>query len=539
MGGSREVLERELERCSWDFPYFAKRYLKIRNKHGKLVPFVLNKVQREVWEDYRSRRAIFMLKSRQLGGTTLVAGINTWKMTFRPGFVADVVAHKEKTVRENIAPIYKRFYQNLPDWMRPEKVSLTTERIEVSHGVKPDGTTRPNSKVTFSTASTDAARGSTPSDLHLSEFAFYDDPEGTVGALLAALPSDARVFLETTANGMNYAHKLWNSDSNSYHKVFFPWSDDADYRSDKPFADGDIPEELRGDIDEFDLDREQVSWMIQTYSRLHGDLRLMRQEYPLCPSHAFQASGGRFFRRAFGLSAAPAPGYMIWEEPRKYAAYVMGVDVASGDRDGDFSTFVVADFSDPTKVRTVAAFYQRMPLREFAKRVVVEAKKWQALAVVEVNSFGLTVVEELRLANYPHIYYEMDQRDGEHAWSRKYGFSTKRNSRPLVMSKLYEAVESGYYDCRPGWFQFEADRFAYNGRGKPEAQHGFHDDMVMATGFMIYGSQQVPMAGLRDAVLSQAPSNIDETLQFEQVTGKVWGEDEGGEVHTYPSAGMW
>ncbi len=53
-------------------------------------------------------------------------------------------------------------------------------------------------------------RGDTLNNLHLSEFAFYPDPEVLLSSVLQAVVPTGKVFIETTANGMNYFKTFWD-----------------------------------------------------------------------------------------------------------------------------------------------------------------------------------------------------------------------------------------------------------------------------------------------------------------------------------------
>jgi hypothetical protein len=276
-------------------------------------------------------------------------------------------------------------------------------------------------------------------------------------------------------------------------------------------------------VEEFELTPEQTNWFVDTYRlKCNSKLRILHQEYPIIAEQSFVSTGGRFFHCAFPGGDAE-PGYIEHAKPQKWHTYVMGVDTASGAEKGDYSAFCVIDVTDPKKVSTVATFYDRLMPRAFGKRVLAEAHKWKALVVPEANSYGLTIIEELRLRNYPYIYHKLDQKDGENTWTKKFGFWTDRASRPLMLSKLYETLYDGHFDGRDRRFQCEANHFVYSRNGKPEAQSGHHDDMVIATALAVYGSSQAAM--VREDRMNEKPENIRESLQFEHRTGRNYSDD--------------
>ena len=52
-------------------------------------------------------------------------------------------------------------------------------------------------------------RGDTITFLHLSEYAFYEDPENILSSVLQAVTPNGLAFIETTANGFNFFKKFW------------------------------------------------------------------------------------------------------------------------------------------------------------------------------------------------------------------------------------------------------------------------------------------------------------------------------------------
>jgi len=502
---------KELQRCSWDFAYFCQKYLKILNKSKKLVPLVPTPIQADFADVMDNQPFTYVLKSRKVGISTFVAAKFFWKALFRPGFEVAVIAHTEKAVLENIAPIYHRFYENLPKFMRVPLKHQTVHKLHFIH----------DSRIIIGTANSEGARGGTPVALHCSEFSRYENPDDTMAALVTSLGADPEVVLETTANGMNFAYSMWNDDDLEYHRVFYPWTEDPDCTSKK--EPRSIPPEIEEMVEEFELTPEQTNWFVDTYRlKCNSKLRILHQEYPIIAEQSFVSTGGRFFHCAFPGGDAE-PGYIEHAKPQKWHTYVMGVDTASGAEKGDYSAFCVIDVTDPKKVSTVATFYDRLMPRAFGKRVLAEAHKWKALVVPEANSYGLTIIEELRLRNYPYIYHKLDQKDGENTWTKKYGFWTDRASRPLMLSKLYELLYDGQFDGRDRRFQCEANHFVYSRNGKPEAQSGHHDDMVIATALAVYGSSQAAM--VREDRMNEKPENIRESLQFEHRTGRNYSDD--------------
>lgn len=66
--------------------------------------------------------------------------------------------------------------------------------------------------------------------------------------------------------------------------------------------------------------------------------------------------------------------------------------------------------------------------------------------------------------------------------------------------------------------------FVYNQKGKPEADKGKHDDLVMALGLALIGLDQA--ADFEEEVQkSTRPTGIREILQWELNTGKIYSQE--------------
>src|SRR5690606_38488968 len=103
-----------------DFQHYADKCLRIRTKAGATLPLNLNRSQRylhERLEDQRKRtgkvRAL-VLKGRQVGISTYIAGRFYWRITHKRGFRAFILAHLD-IASDNLFEIAKRYHDSCPD----------------------------------------------------------------------------------------------------------------------------------------------------------------------------------------------------------------------------------------------------------------------------------------------------------------------------------------------------------------------------------------------------------------------------------------
>ena len=497
----------EVKKCRNDFGRFCK-YLKIVDKAGKTISLRPNLAQRRYIQSVQKNPWLYVLKARQLGLTTVIAAHNFWKALLRPNHRVLVMAHTHEAA-ENIFKIYRRFYENLPKAFKIPTTAANVRELVFSHG----------GMIKVTSAGSGSARGSTYSSIHCSEFAFYKDIKDTIASAFQTAGENSQIVLETTANGINEAHKMW-FDSDGYDKLFIAWTDDKNYISKK------TPDKIPVALQDYQIDHgltdEQYWWAIQTYRiKCASDWSTFRQEYPLTPQQAFITSGARFFLQTFPHVVAK-PGYVQYEKPADYHVYSMGVDTASGSPVGDYSAFCVVDVTDKLQPRIVSTFYDRVKPSDFGARILQEAQKYGALVVVESNSYGLSILEYLMQKEWAYLYRRTKYDKMADRWTENLGFNTTASTRTLLLSRLQEYVSDSRMQFRDDRLKCEVNTFMFNDKGKPEASPGNHDDMIFAASLALMGLDQIDTVEQTRQV--ERPRNVKEMLQFEMATGRLYSD---------------
>ena len=95
--------------------FLAERLLQIRGRDGKSVALRPNRVQRE-FERRRGEKNI-VLKARQMGLSTWIAGRFFLKTITQPGTLTLEVAHTQEAA-EDLFRMVHRFYGELPEALR-------------------------------------------------------------------------------------------------------------------------------------------------------------------------------------------------------------------------------------------------------------------------------------------------------------------------------------------------------------------------------------------------------------------------------------
>lgn len=494
---------KEILVCKDDFVYFCENYLKIVDRNGKSVPFVLKPAQKKLLLAISNNPWQIVLKARQLGSSTLIAGLFFWKTLFNPHERTLVVAHTAAAV-SNIFRIYKHFYDELPKFLQFEMKNASAHEMVFFHG----GTIR------ISSASGQNFRGANYQNLHCSEAAFWKDPSTTIAGLFQTASGNSTIILETTANGLNQFHSLWSDEDNGFDKTFLSWKDEPDYIRKEKMP---IPEILKEYCIQNHLSEEQLNWAAETLSvKCANNFVTFQQEYAVDPVTCFVSSGSRFFSVVYP-GAVFRPGYMEFESPIASGVYVMGVDVASGSPTGDYSAFAVINVLDATSPKIVASYAGHHTPIEFGEIVFNECKKWNATCVVESNSYGLTVLELLKNSEWGRLYTQQKFDSISASWSEKLGFATTGNTRSILLSKLQSFINGGHLVLNDVRMQYQANTFVYDEKGRPDHLRGTHDDLIFAVGLALMGIDQAIIEVYQEK--RPAPRSIQEIVEIELKTG--------------------
>ena len=124
----------EIIRCGKDPTYFFNSYVKIQHPVRGLVSFDTYPFQDDCVEDFTDHRFNIVLKSRQLGLSTLVAAYSLWMALYQRDKNILVIATK-LTVAQNFITKVKTMFRALPSWVvLPELVANNKQLLQFSNG---------------------------------------------------------------------------------------------------------------------------------------------------------------------------------------------------------------------------------------------------------------------------------------------------------------------------------------------------------------------------------------------------------------------
>ena len=97
----KTAIKREYLECVKNPAHFMKKYCKIQHPTRGKIKFDLYNFQESMLDDFTSNRYNIILKSRQLGISTLSAGYSLWLMLFNADKNILVIA-KDKDTAKNL-----------------------------------------------------------------------------------------------------------------------------------------------------------------------------------------------------------------------------------------------------------------------------------------------------------------------------------------------------------------------------------------------------------------------------------------------------
>lgn len=496
-----------------NFYRYAENNLYILDKRGQLVPLVPNAIQKQIVEyvvdclEKGEPIRLIVLKARQEGVSTIIEALIYWYSATHPHVHAKIIGH-ETDAALNLYQMFQRYYDNSNPIFKPTTKYLTKNDLYFDTD---DGKGLKSHISTASAQNTETGRSQTIHWLHASEVAFWPHGDKLVAGLMQTVPllSNTAIFIESTANGVgDFFYKTWQAAKKGESPLkpfFFPWFIHEEYR---------IPTEKLKDLTpdertwkrEFKLKDDQILWYRMKSKEFAHDPKKMSQEYPFTEQEAFLAAGrprfnpyklqameelcfdpGRFelLEPGFGtqdakflLKSLPGAPMKVWEQPQEGRQYVIGADVADVGEDKSVATIM-----DKDKGKTVARWRGDIEPSEFGELLEQLGRYYnKALVGVEINNHGLTTVQRLRDMNYEKLYRR--ERGKDERWEEftsKLGWLTNRQSKPLMIDALAEAINTGKIIDHDLEFIRECFTFVIDDKGRTEAQEGSHDDTVMST----------------------------------------------------------
>src|SRR5210317_1275814 len=113
----KQIIRQEYVKCVKDPVHFMKKYCYIQHPQRGRILFHLYPFQETSIKHFQENDYSIILKSRQLGISTLAAGYSLWLMLFHKDKNILCIATKQETARNMVTKV-KFMYDNLLSWLK-------------------------------------------------------------------------------------------------------------------------------------------------------------------------------------------------------------------------------------------------------------------------------------------------------------------------------------------------------------------------------------------------------------------------------------
>ena len=482
----KDIIKQEYKKCAADPIYFMRKYCYIQHRERGRILFALYKFQEKVLAKFDENTYNIILKSRQLGISTLTAGYALHLMLFNSDKNIIVLATTQD-VAKNLVDIVRFMYDNLPSWLKIEATELNKLNIKLVNG----------SQIKAKSSAATSGRSEAASLLIVDEAAFIEDIESIWGASQQTLATGGRAIILSTPNGVgNWFHKMWvdaKARKNGYNTIQLHWS--------------------------MHPERDQ-SWRDRQTEQL--GVRMAAQE---CDAN-FNSSGKTvvsldildWYEKTYQKDPIEVRRGDLWifEYPSPTSQYIVCADVARGDAENN-SAFHVLDLES---LEQVAEYNGQIDTNAYGDLLISIATEYNdAMLVIENDGVGWAPIQRVIDRGYRNLFYttiDMKYLDPEHQFTNKLyskekkavaGFTTGPRTRPLIITKIETYFGTEKISERPIIRSIrlinELRTFIWTGN-KAEAAKGYQDDLCLALAIGLWVRDTALQLNLRNIELNKA-----------------------------------
>jgi len=467
----------EYLRCKAVFDYFCRKYIliEIPGKDINLNPY---RKQVELINLIEEKRYVLVLKSRQIGISTIIQAYSAWLTVFYDNVVIGIISKDGKEATD-FARAIRGMVEKIPEWMKPPRGPLGrgfAKRTEQSF-ILTNG-----SKVFASPVNPNAPdktlRGKALTFLVIDEAAFVHHIDTAWTSLVPALSTSQ---MQARKANVPYGTVVLSTPNKTVGigEWYFRRYSKAVDRDDifEPFV---IHWKMIPEL------ADDPSWYKTQCQLFDNDQRKIAQELEL----KFLPAEGSFFEpetveRVQDAVQKPIEKLKLFNgEVWKFANpipgryYISGVDTAP-EHGEDKSAMTIWDYET---MEQVAEYRGKCKVLDYVKVVKVMASQYPGLIVVESNSYGNQIVEQLNNSEFSHMMYK--ERRGTQTILP--GLATTAKTRPLMIDALYSYITEFPESVKSERLALEIAGLVTKTSGKVEADSGCHDDLVLSSSVVMY-----------------------------------------------------
>jgi len=457
----KQFLSDEYLKCATDPVHFMKNYCYIQHPQKGKILFKLYPFQDKTLVQFKKHRYNMVLKSRQLGISTLVAGYALWLMLFHEDKNVLVIAINQM-VAKNLVTKVRVMHDMLPGWIRSKTIEDNKMSLRFPNG----------SQIKAIAATESAGRSESLSLLVIDEAAFISNIESIWIASQQTLATGGEAIVLSTPNGVgNWFHKTWvdsEAGDNDFNTIKLKWNLHPD--RDQSWRDKQT-ELLGADGAAAECDADFIS---SGNTVVHPSI--LKWYLDNIVEEPIEKRG-------------PENGLWVWEKPDYTKSYMISVDVARGDAT-DYSAFHILEIDS---LRQIAEFKAHITTTDLGHMLVNTATEYNnALLVIENASIGWAVIQTVIDRGYQNIYYSQKTNQFQDQHTQLYkgldlklqmdmtpGFTNSSKTRPLLIEKLCEYTREKEVLIKSKRLIDELFVFIWH-NGKAQARQSYNDDLVLS-----------------------------------------------------------
>jgi phage terminase large subunit len=170
----------------------------------------------------------------------------------------------------------------------------------------------------------------------------------------------------------------------------------------------------------------------------------------------------------------PSGQIRIYEDAKNMTPYVFG-----GDTAGEGSDYFSGHIINNSTGNQAAVLHQQLDEMDYAQQSYCLAMHYnQALVGIEVN-YSTYPTRKFEEWHYSRMYMRESPDTFTHALKKSFGFMTGKHTRPLIIAELVALVRESVSSINDIKTLEEMLTFVKNENGRPQAQDGAHDDLLM------------------------------------------------------------
>jgi len=464
----------EYLKCKSDHNYFILNYVLLPEVGGN-AKFKLYNKQEEFLQILDKEKHVIVLKTRQVGASTLVQAYITWMCTFFDNVVVGVISRDGPECTDFSRKIIAMI-EGLPDWIRPKFEKKTEQSFILQTGAKLfTGTVNPAKPGAI-------FRGKSISFLVIDEAAYISYLDEAYTGIAPSLFKSQTVaksksvpygtVIISTPNGVSgdgewYFNRIKEARVSGSVFTYFEmhWKQIPEFANDPNWYNQQC-KMLNNDPRKIAQELNMV--FLGSRDSVLSDSAIEKiQQYCLDPINKKHLLGGELW---------------VFKEMNVNSRYLIGVDTAT--KAGKcHSSICVVEFET---LEQVAEYQGDIEVTDFSRLVMLLMDMYpNNIAIVEVESYGNQVVETLkRNIKYQSRLFKKHIKDkfGK-IIEYRYGFETNSKTRPLIMESIITYLEDFPYIVKSKRLATELIELEEK-NGKIKGRHT--DDLVLALGFCLY-----------------------------------------------------